>query len=118
MERLVLLLQQLHPAPTLIPDFYLISKGAKAEAQAVLLAQKLRNLGFKVELDLSGSAFSKQFKRADRSGAIACLILGEAEAESQTVQLKWLAAKTQETLTQADLLAQPAELKANLDRHR
>jgi histidyl-tRNA synthetase len=118
MERLVLLLQQLHPAPNPVPDFYLISRGEEAEAQSLFLARQLRILGFRVELDLSGSAFGKQFKRADRSGALACLVLGDTEAESKTVQLKWLADKTQETLTQADLLARPAELKASLDRHK
>jgi histidyl-tRNA synthetase len=103
MERLILLLQQRQPPPKLKPDFYLASRGETAEAQALLLAQKLRRAGFSVELDFSGSAFGKQFKRADRSGAAACLVLGEAEAESGTVQLKWLAAKQQECLNQSEL---------------
>lgn len=103
MERLILLLQQRQPAPHLKPDFYLASRGETAEAQALLLAQKLRHAGFSVELDFSGSAFGKQFKRADRSGAAACLVLGEAEAASGTVQLKWLAAKQQECLNQSEL---------------
>jgi histidyl-tRNA synthetase len=67
-------------------------------------------------LDLSGSAFGKQFKRADRSGAIACLILGDAEAESQTVQLKWLAQKEQETLSLTQLFSQLGELRAEINR--
>jgi len=57
-----------------------------------------------VELDLSGSAFGKQLKRADRSGAIACLILGEEEADQGMVQLKRLQIQTQEVISQADLL--------------
>ncbi|MEL6502460.1 MAG: histidine--tRNA ligase, partial [Cyanobacteria bacterium J06623_1] len=60
MERLVLLLQQLHDAPVDTPDLYLVSRGATAEAQGLLLAQKLRGLNLGVELDLSGSAFGKQ----------------------------------------------------------
>jgi histidyl-tRNA synthetase len=104
MERLILLLQQRSPAPQLKPDFYLVSRGETAEAQALVLAQKLRRAGFSVELDFSGSAFGKQFKRADRSGAAACLILGETEAESGTVQLKWLASKQQECFKQSELL--------------
>jgi histidyl-tRNA synthetase len=67
-------------------------------------------------LDLSGSAFGKQFKRADRSGAIACLILGDAEAEAQTVQLKWLAQKEQETLSLTQLFSQLGELRAEINR--
>lgn len=71
--------------------------------QALKLAQTLRQAGFKAELDLSGSAFGKQFKRADRSGAAACLILGDTEAETQTVQLKWMASGEQEAIAQAEI---------------
>ncbi len=116
LERLILLLQQLQPVPSPRPDFYLVSKGEKAEPQALLLAQSLRQAGFSAELDLSGSAFGKQFKRADRSGAIACLILGDAEAESQSVQLKWLAQKQQETLSLTQLFSQLGELRAEINR--
>ena len=118
LERLILLLQQLQPAPQATPDFYLISKGEKAEAQSLILAQKLRQAGFIVELDLSGSAFGKQFKRADRSNAIACLILGESEAEAQTVKLKWMASKEESTLTQGELFSQEGELREQLNRHK
>jgi histidyl-tRNA synthetase len=103
MERLILLMQKLRP-PTPAPlDFYVVSKGDRAEAQALKVAQTLRHLGFSAELDLSGSAFGKQFKRADRNGALACLILGDAEAESETAQLKWLSSGEQAAIAQADL---------------
>jgi histidyl-tRNA synthetase len=114
LERLILLLQQLQPPSPAPLDFYLVSKGDRAEAQALKLAQLLRQQGFSAELDLSGSAFGKQFKRADRSGAIACLILGDAEAESQTVQLKWLASGQQEAVMQAELLTQADQLHQQL----
>lgn len=117
-ERLILLLQQLQSAPTLNPDFYVVSKGEKAEAQALILAQKLRQAGFKAELDLSGSAFGKQFKRADRSGAVACLVLGDTEAENNTVQLKWMATQEQVAIAQAELVSQPDKLKQEIARHK
>lgn len=104
MERLILLLQQLQSTPSLTPDLYMVSRGEKAENQALVLAQKLRRADFKVELDLSGSAFSKQFKRGDRSGAKACLVIGDSEAESKTVQLKWLETSEQITINQAELI--------------
>lgn len=118
MERLVLLLSKLQSTPVLVPDFYLVSRGEKAEAQGFVLAQKLRQAGFKVELDLSGSAFGKQFKRADRSGAIACLILGDAEADNQTVQLKWMATQEQTSVAQSELLSDLDQLKDQLTRHK
>ena len=114
MERLVLLLKQLHQPPINKPDFYLISRGKKAEAQGLVLAQKLRNAGLVVELDLSGSAFGKQFKRGDRSGAVACLVLGDAEAETKTVNLKWLASGEQQSIDQHDLLGMTEELKTKI----
>lgn len=114
LERLVLLLQQLTSAAQNRTDFYVVSRGEQPEAQALVLAQKLRQAGFAVELDLSGSAFGKQLKRADRSGAAACLILGDTEAETQTVQVKWLTSGEQQAIAQADLLANPEKLREQL----
>jgi len=114
LERLILLLQQLQLPPLSALDFYLVAKGTDAETQALSLAHTLRQAGFAVELDLSGSAFAKQLKRADRSGAPACLILGDAEAEAKTVQLKWLASGEQQTMAQADLLNKAEALQQQL----
>jgi len=116
LERLILLLQQLGDQPTSPPDFYMISRGELAEKQALVLTQKLRLLGFSLELDLSGSAIGKQFKRADRSRALACLILGDAEAESNTIQLKILATGEQRAIAQADLLQNPEALRQELQQ--
>ncbi|MEO1348689.1 MAG: histidine--tRNA ligase [Cyanobacteria bacterium J06635_15] len=114
LERLTLLLQQLNPPSVATLDFYVVSRGLQAEAQSIKLAQMLRQLGFSVEIDLSSSAFGKQFKRADRSGAAACLILGDAEAENETVQLKWLKTGDQVSWAQADLLTKPEELRQQI----
>lgn len=103
LERLVILLQQLNSLPGSSLDFYMVSRGNLAESQALILTQKLRQNGFSVELDLSGSAFGKQFKRADRSGAVACLVLGDAEAQQQTLKLKWLKTGEEITINQSDL---------------
>ncbi len=118
LERLTILLQQISPLQAPVIDFYVVSKGDEAEAQALKLAQKLRQAGFSVELDLSGSGFKKQFARADRSGAIACLIIGEEEAANNSVKLKWMASKEQTATSQADLLASTLELRQQLDSHR
>ncbi|MCC0177379.1 histidine--tRNA ligase [Waterburya agarophytonicola K14] len=114
MERLVILLQKLSSNPINTPDLYLVSRGEAAEAQSLLLAQQLRQTGLAVELDLSGSAFGKQFKRGNRSGAVACLVLGDAEAENNTVNLKWLASGEQQAIAQKDLLAMTEELKTKI----
>ncbi|MBD2066551.1 histidine--tRNA ligase [Leptolyngbya sp. FACHB-671] len=117
LERLILLLQQQSLATAAV-DFYLVSRGDRAEAQALKLAQTLRQLGFAAELDLSGSAFGKQFKRADRSGAVACLILGDAEADSETVQIKWLKSGEQEAIAQSDLPDKADDLRRRITDFR
>lgn len=116
LERLILLLQQLGQQSLARPDFYVISRGELAEKQAVFLTQKLREQGFSLELDLSGSAIGKQFKRADRSRALACLILGDAEATSNTVQLKFLKTGEQRAIVQADLLQNLESLRQELQQ--
>ncbi|MEM9163339.1 MAG: histidine--tRNA ligase [Cyanobacteria bacterium P01_F01_bin.4] len=119
LERLTILLQQLQAVPQAAPlDFYIVSRGDQAEPAATVLAQKLRHGGASAEIDLSGSAFGKQFKRADRSGAAACLILGDAEAENSTVQLKWLGSGDQSELSQADLLGSLSDLREKIAQLR
>ncbi len=113
-ERLILLLEQLQAAPVLAPEIYCVSQGDRATAQALVLAQQLRQAGLRVEFDLSGAAFKKQLKRADRSGAPLCLILGETEAVQGTVGLKWLQTQEQTSQTQADLLQDVETLKKRL----
>lgn len=115
LERLIILLQQLQQPPAKALDFYVVSRGEAAEGQALKLATQLRRIGFSVELDLSGSAFKKQFARADKSGAVACLILGDEEAANQTVKLKWMATKEQNAIAQVELLAKTDELRRQLD---
>ncbi len=118
-ERLIILLEQLNRFDT-VPelDMYLISRGEKAEFQSVTLANALRKQGYSVEVDLSSSAFGKQFKRADRSGAVIALILGDAEADAEKVQIKWLVSGEQAELSQAELLNQADELKGKIAQQR
>lgn len=111
LERLIILLQQLDATQTTAIDFYVVSRGTAAEHQALKIAQKLRQSGFSVELDLSGSAFGKQFKRADRSGAVVCLILGDEEAANGTVQVKWLKTGQQEAIGQTELFSQSLNIR-------
>ncbi|MGB3671870.1 MAG: histidine--tRNA ligase [Phormidesmis sp.] len=118
-ERLIILLEQMDRYST-VPelDIYLISRGEKAEMQSAQLANQLRQNGYSVEVDLSGSAFGKQFKRADRSGALIGLILGDAEAADNKVQLKWLASGEQSEVTQNDLITQADDIKSKIAQAR
>jgi histidyl-tRNA synthetase len=118
LERLTLLVKQLQTQDTPGTDLYVVSRGDAAETAALRLTHQLRLAGLAVDMDLSGSAFGKQFKRADRSGAAACLILGEDEAAQGTVQLKWLATGEQSAQSQAALLENVADLAAQVQAAR
>ncbi len=115
MERLILLLQQQTSIQDLSLDFYVVSRGDRAESQALVITHQLRQSGFAVELDVTGSAFGKQLKRANRSGAVACIMLGETEAEGGSAQLKWLASGVQEEVKQDYLLENQADLRSRLE---
>ena len=114
LERLVLVMQQQSAALQTGVDIYCAARGDEAESQSLEIAQRLRQVGLAVEIDLSGSAFGKQLKRADRSGAALSLIIGEEEALNHTVQLKWLTSGEQTTLSQSELFDQAALLQEKI----
>jgi len=87
MERLLLMLGNTSDAA---PDVYLVNRGDQAEGVALGLARDLRNAGLAVELDGSGAAFGKQFKRADRCKAPSALVLGDGEVDQGIVRIKRL----------------------------
>ncbi|WP_370455640.1 histidine--tRNA ligase [Synechococcus sp. RSCCF101] len=103
MERLLLLLsqQQTQPVEASAPQACVLSRGAAAEARALQLARRARSAGLRVELDLTGAAFGKQFRRADRSGARWALVIGEEEAAAGRVRLKDLRGEDPEQLLEA-----------------
>jgi histidyl-tRNA synthetase len=92
MERLAILLAQAEPLAPLAPELYVVSRGEKAEPMALQIARQLRLAGRAVDLDLTGAAFGKQFKRADRAGARWAVVIGDSEAEAGIVVLKDLRA--------------------------
>ena len=106
MERLLLVLEAAAKADPqgvaarltapVCPDVYVVNRGGEAEPAALALARDLRAAGLWVELDASGSAFGKQYKRADRSGARWAVVLGDEEAERGEVRLKPLQEKAEE----------------------
>ena len=87
-ERLVLLLGQRSKARP--PQVVVLNRGDAAQVRALVLARQLRRANLRVELDLSGATFARQFKRADRLGGRLAVIIGEQEARTGVVKLKWL----------------------------
>ena len=75
------------------PDIYVIHRGEKAEKLALNITCKLRSANFSIELDYSGSSFSKQFKRADKSRAKWAIVIGEDEVSQGKLLIKKLIGK-------------------------
>ena len=61
-------------------DIYIVNQGLLAESLALDLSRKLRNYDLIVELDLSGSSFSKQFKKANKLNSKSIVVIGDQEA--------------------------------------
>jgi histidyl-tRNA synthetase len=123
MERLLLVLEAAAKADpngaaaklvaTAAPDAYVVNRGVQAETMALTLARGLRAAGLSVELDGSGSAFGKQFKRADRCGARWALVLGDDEAARAEVRLKPLQYNGEERSWAVDDIAAIVEALRN-----
>ncbi|MCP5173099.1 MAG: histidine--tRNA ligase [Porticoccaceae bacterium] len=115
LERLVLLLDAVGAVPDSIArqvDAYLVAVG-DVEVEAMRTAEIIRSSCKKLRLQnhCGGGSFKNQMKKADKSGASVCLIIGENEAACGTVTVKFLRSdQTQQTLP----LEQAVELLRNI----
>lgn len=92
-ERLVELLRvQNGETPTVGPDVYFVIAGARAEAEGLAIAERLRDAlpAARIEVNCGGGSFKSQLKRADKSGAAWAMILGDSETDQRIVGLKSL----------------------------
>ena len=74
------------------PDVYLVLAGAAAEAVGLGLAERLRDAGggLRIEVNCGGGSFKSQLKRADKSGAQYAVIVGDDEAARHVAAVKSL----------------------------
>jgi histidyl-tRNA synthetase len=96
-------------------DAYLVAVGERAQREAPLLAERLRDLtpGLRLLTHCGGGSFKSQFKRADKSGARFALVVGEGELERGVIGIKPL----RETADQMELsLSETASLLAGLQQ--
>ena len=92
-ERIVLLLEESQQLTTFSPDIYIVNNGAGAQAFALTIAEELRKEAYKVSVNLEETSFKSQFKKADKSGAQICLVIGEEEVEKNIIQIKLIREK-------------------------
>ncbi|HHF2939478.1 histidine--tRNA ligase [Vibrio diabolicus] len=113
LERLVLMLETLELTDVRRSvDVYVVTAGEGTMMAGMKLAELLRESipGVRVMNHFGGGNFKKQFKRADKVGAVVALVLGENEVTDNTVVLKDLAGGEQETYNQAEVAEKIAAL--------
>lgn len=99
-ERLVLLSD---PQPVASRIVAVIPIGAAAEAEAVKLAGELRRADIAVELAYGGNV-GKRFKRADKVGCTAAVVIGDDEIANGVVKLKDFKSGEEAVVARAELL--------------
>lgn len=88
-ERVLELLREQHVlAPVISPDVYVVQFGQNTGAAAFQAAERMRDIGLDVTLHCSGGSPKSQFKRADASGALVAVVIGEDEAAQDRAVLK------------------------------
>ncbi|MGF1773876.1 histidine--tRNA ligase [Vibrio maritimus] len=113
LERLVLMMETLELTDVRRSvDAYVVTAGEGTMMAGMKLAESLREAipGIRVMNHFGGGNFKKQFKRADKVGAVYALVLGETEVAENTVVVKDLQGGEQETVAQTELAAKLADI--------
>lgn len=93
MERLLELVQQQEIlSNTAECDIYMVYQNDVGQQQAMILAEQFRDEGLRVIVHAGSTSMRSQFRRADNSGALAAVILGQTELDTQQASIKWLRA--------------------------
>ena len=105
-ERLLLLIETMGALSSVEKaDVFVITDGEQYQAQALAIAERLREAeAWKVVVYLGQGRMKAQFKHADRSGARFALILGEQEQQEGTVSIKDLRDGTQKRVSESSLV--------------
>ncbi|MDE1167198.1 MAG: histidine--tRNA ligase [Pseudomonas sp.] len=110
-ERLILMLETLGQVPESIArtvDVYLCAFGEQAELAGLALTERLRDQlpGLRLQVNAGAGSFKSQFKKADKSGALYALILGDDELAQQVVGFKPLRGQGEQQNIAWDALAE------------
>ncbi|WPP00840.1 histidine--tRNA ligase [Pseudomonas sp. HR96] len=110
-ERLILMLETLGKVPESIArqvDVYLCAFGEAAELAGLALAERLRDElpTLRLQINAGAGSFKSQFKKADKSGALFALILGDDEMAARQVGVKPLRGQGEQQNIAWDALAE------------
>ena len=93
LERLLALLGEGYgeeQAQAAAPQVYVVALGSEAEREALVLAERLRDVlpKLRIQTNAGAGSFKAQFKRADKSGAALAIVLGEDEVKQGLAKIK------------------------------
>lgn len=98
-------LHDLMPTLTTETNVYLAQIGDVNASEVRSLAERLRQHGLNLALDISGRRLGDQLKAASKKGIRYCLIVGKDELNSQAFNLKDLETGDSRTVTEIELLS-------------
>ena len=96
-----------------MPDFYIVAPDEAGRVQGFALACALRRLGLSGELEYAGGSFKSLMRKAAKSGARYCCIIGPDEAAAGLVTIRAMSGGEQESVPQAEAPARLVALCAN-----
>ena len=113
LERLVALLSLAGKTDRVAPvQVYLVLLGESAISSGLVLAERLRDNGYRLQCHCGGGSMKSQMKKADVSGASIALLIGDDEIANATVGIKYLRdKKPQQSVARDGLDALLANLK-------
>ncbi len=98
LERLAMIIQSKGLKIDFLNEVSLIYADEEGRKKAQSLTHQLRLKGFRVDMELQGKNIKNQFKRADKLGSRASLILGSQELASQQYVLKDMKTQAQKNI--------------------
>jgi histidyl-tRNA synthetase len=111
-ERILMVARALGVAPEMeaITDVLVCSVEPAQAVSAAGAARRLRAAGPRVVLDVSDRRIDRKLRSADKLGARAAVIVGEAEVAANSAGVRDLAARSQQTVPMAELLETVARI--------
>src|SRR6056297_1273613 len=91
-------------------DLYITVIGDKAKKESFKLLDKLRNQGFKTEIDYLGRGVGSQMKSADRMNAEYTIIIGEDELNNNSATIRNMKSGDEKEIQLSNLLEEMKKL--------
>ncbi len=111
-ERLIMVMRQQGIAPVAprLYDAFIVTMGADARVEGMLLARELRAAGLRCDIDHAARSMKAQFKYAGKLGAPVVAVLAGDELAQGVVKLKDMAASEEHTVPRAQAVTEIARL--------